>query len=43
MNRYAVAAIYKFDLSAVTNMFKNIKTDQSSLEVIFVSLVKETP
>jgi hypothetical protein len=42
MNRYAVAAIYKFDLSAATSMFENIKTDQSSFDDIFVLLVKET-
>jgi hypothetical protein len=42
MNRYAVASFYKFDLSAATRMFENIKTDQSSFEDIFVLLVKET-
>ena len=42
MNRYAVASFYKFDLSAATRVFENMKTDQSSLEDIFVLLVKET-
>jgi hypothetical protein len=39
MNRFAVAAIYKFDLSPSTNTFKDIN---NSLEDILVSLVKET-
>jgi hypothetical protein len=42
MNRYAVAAIYKFDLSAATRMFEKMKTGQSSLEDIVVLLVKES-
>jgi len=42
MNRYAVAAIYKFDLPTATSILKNIKTNQSSFEVLFASLIRET-
>jgi hypothetical protein len=40
MNRYAEAAIYKFDLSAATRMFEKMNTGQSSLEDIVVLLVR---
>ena len=54
MNLYAVRAIYYFemartgrtllqDLSAAGIRFKDIQTNQSSLEEIFVSLVRERP